>query len=185
MCDEVFNGICQEEYFSLMRFSKLYFHDFLKWQFFIKGVKWRLYLCYKLVTRFIGLLNTEDHCAILQVIKWNGGSTSYPFHLIFTMAPNTFRCSHKSISHYSFLCSLRALFYCWDKHNNSRLATLLERVNWNLLPLLQSLVPRACKQGNKSKAGAIKCCKESKITAPPNEWHNIPMFFQLIKKNLR
>ena len=26
----------------------------------------------------------------------------------------------------------------------------------------------------KSKAGAIKCCKEVKITAPPNEWHNIP-----------
>ena len=44
----------------------------------------------------------------------------------------------------------------------------------NLLPLLQSLIPQACKQGSKSKAGAIKCCKENKITAPPNEWHNIP-----------
>ena len=33
------------------------------------------------------------------------------------------------------------------------------------LPLLQSLVPRACKQGSKSKAGAIKCCEENKITA--------------------
>ena len=35
------------------------------------------------------------------------------------------------------------------------------------MPFLQSLVPRACKQGIKSKAGAIKCCKEIKITAPP------------------
>ena len=45
----------------------------------------------------------------------------------------------------------------------------------NLLPLLQSLVPGACKQGSKSKAGAIKCSKENKITAPPNAWHNISL----------
>ena len=44
-----------------------------------------------------------------------------------------------------------------------------------VLPLLQSLVPRACKQGSKIKAGAIKCCKENKITDPPNAWHNIPL----------
>ena len=30
------------------------------------------------------------------------------------------------------------------------------------------------KQAIKSKEGAIKCCKEKKITAPPNEWRNIP-----------
>ena len=30
-------------------------------------------------------------------------------------------------------------------------------------------------QGSKSKAGAIKCWKENKITAPPNAWHNIPL----------
>ena len=36
-----------------------------------------------------------------------------------------------------------------------------------LMPLLQSLVSQACKQGIQSKAGAIKCCKETKITAPP------------------
>ena len=35
-------------------------------------------------------------------------------------------------------------------------------------------MPQACKQGIKSKAGAIKCCKEIKITALPNEWLNIP-----------
>ena len=45
-----------------------------------------------------------------------------------------------------------------------------------LLPFLQSLVPRAYKKGSKSKAGAIKCCKENKITAPPNEWCNIPLW---------
>ena len=45
---------------------------------------------------------------------------------------------------------------------------------FNFLRLLQSLVPRACKQGSKSKAGAIKCCKVNKITSPPNAWHNIP-----------
>ena len=27
-----------------------------------------------------------------------------------------------------------------------------------------------------SKAGAIECCKEIKITAPPNEWRNIPLY---------
>ena len=47
----------------------------------------------------------------------------------------------------------------------------------NLMPLLHSLVPRACKQGIKSKAGAIKCCKEIKITAPPIEQHNILLRF--------
>ena len=31
-----------------------------------------------------------------------------------------------------------------------------------------------CKQGIKSKAGAIKCCKEIKVTAPRNEKRNIP-----------
>ena len=30
------------------------------------------------------------------------------------------------------------------------------------------------KQGIKIKAEAIKCCKENKITAPSNEWSNIP-----------
>ena len=33
----------------------------------------------------------------------------------------------------------------------------------NLMPLLQSLVPRAYNQGIKSKAGAIKCSKEKKL----------------------
>ena len=47
----------------------------------------------------------------------------------------------------------------------------------DFMPLLQSHVPRACKQGIKSKAGAIKCCKEIKITAPPNEWRNISFFY--------
>ena len=41
------------------------------------------------------------------------------------------------------------------------------------MPLFQSVVPRACKQGIKSTAGAINCCKEIKNTAPPNEWCNI------------
>ena len=35
-------------------------------------------------------------------------------------------------------------------------------------------------QGIKSKAGAIKCYKEIKNTAPPNEWRNIPF----LKKKL-
>ena len=30
------------------------------------------------------------------------------------------------------------------------------------------------KQSNNFKEGAIKCCKEIKITAPPNEWRNVP-----------
>ena len=34
-----------------------------------------------------------------------------------------------------------------------------------LLPLLQSLVPLACKQGSKIKAGVIKCYKENTIIA--------------------
>ena len=47
----------------------------------------------------------------------------------------------------------------------------------NVMPLLQSLVSRACKQGIKSKGVAIKCCKE-KITSRPNEWANIPCFLK-------
>ena len=38
----------------------------------------------------------------------------------------------------------------------------------------QSLVPRVHKKDSKTKAGAIKCCKENKITDLPNAWHNIP-----------
>ena len=40
--------------------------------------------------------------------------------------------------------------------------------------MVATLLPRAYKQGSKSKAGAIKSCKENKITAPPNALHNIP-----------
>ena len=39
---------------------------------------------------------------------------------------------------------------------------------------IASLLCLQGKQGFKSKAGAIKCCKENKITAPSNEWSNIP-----------
>ena len=39
---------------------------------------------------------------------------------------------------------------------------------------IASFLCREGKQVIKSKAGAINCCKENKITAPPNEWHNIP-----------
>ena len=40
---------------------------------------------------------------------------------------------------------------------------------------IASLLCREGKQGIKSKAGAIKCCKEIKITAHSNAWHNIPL----------
>ena len=43
-----------------------------------------------------------------------------------------------------------------------------------IMLLIKSLVPQACKQGIKSKAGAIKCCEENKITYLPNEWGNTP-----------
>ena len=42
-------------------------------------------------------------------------------------------------------------------------------------------IPRDCKQGIKSRAGAMKCCKE-KNTSPLNEWRNIP--FNLCSKHL-
>ena len=45
----------------------------------------------------------------------------------------------------------------------------------NVVPLLKSLVPQACNHGSKSKVGAIKCYKENKITAPPDDWRNIPL----------
>ena len=48
------------------------------------------------------------------------------------------------------------------------------------MTIMQSLVPWACKQGSKSEAGAIKTCKEIKITAPPNAWHNIQ--FSVVNK---
>ena len=39
-----------------------------------------------------------------------------------------------------------------------------------------SLLCQVGKQGIKSKTGVIKCCKESKITAPPDERCNIPLW---------
>ena len=52
---------------------------------------------------------------------------------------------------------------------------------WSLLgfnAFIASLLCREGKQGVKSKAGAIKCCKEIKITAPPNEWRNVSFDLQ-------
>ena len=46
----------------------------------------------------------------------------------------------------------------------------------NLMPLLQSLLTQACKQGFKSKAIAIKCFKEKTNSSPLNKWHNILLF---------
>ena len=48
--------------------------------------------------------------------------------------------------------------------------------------LLQSLVPQACNQDIKSNTGAIKCHKEVKITAPPNERCNFPSTYQIATK---
>ena len=44
----------------------------------------------------------------------------------------------------------------------------------SLLGFIASLLCQEGKQGIKSKAWAIKCWKEIKIAAPPNEWRNIP-----------
>ena len=59
--------------------------------------------------------------------------------------------------------------------------------------IIASLVPWECKQAVissqegkqaiKTKAGAIKCCKE-KNTPPPNEWVNIPIHSLLNKINV-
>ena len=40
---------------------------------------------------------------------------------------------------------------------------------------MPSLLCREGKQGILSKSITIKCCKETKITAPPNEYCNIPL----------
>ena len=52
----------------------------------------------------------------------------------------------------------------------------------NLIPLLQSLVPWACKQGFRSRVVAIKTCKETKIAPPPHECRNIPLQFEKMEK---
>ena len=54
----------------------------------------------------------------------------------------------------------------------------LAALNCSLLgfnAFIASLLCQKGMQGIKSKAVAIKCCKEMQITAPPNEWHNIPL----------
>ena len=82
--------------------------------------------------------------------------TNQPF---FTCGPNwTQVCSHKQ---YTTHISLRKTFFFSQQQ---LIAPFL-----NVMPLLQSLA----KQGIKSKARAIKCCKE-KITLPPKDWGNIP-----------
>ena len=55
--------------------------------------------------------------------------------------------------------------------------------------LIASLLRRESKQAKKKtdtqaqsikfKQGKIKCCKEKKITAPPNAWRNIPLCISL------
>ena len=57
------------------------------------------------------------------------------------------------------------------KENPQAYFTLMVRVHY--LQLIASLLCREGKLGIKSKAGAIKRCKEIKITAPLNEWRNI------------
>ena len=47
------------------------------------------------------------------------------------------------------------------------------------IAFIASLLCPECKQGIKFKAEAIKRCKENKITAPLNEWRNIPLFLTL------
>ena len=62
---------------------------------------------------------------------------------------------------------------------------------FTIIPFIASLLRREGKQALKKtrqtdkhsiniKEGAIKCCKEIKITSPPNEGHNIP--FKLLSK---
>ena len=46
---------------------------------------------------------------------------------------------------------------------------------------IASLLCMEGKQTIKSKAWAIKCCREIKITASPNEWGNIPLNFRFRK----
>ena len=43
-----------------------------------------------------------------------------------------------------------------------------------MFALIASLLCLESKQSIRSKTGAIKCCKERTITAPPNQWCNIP-----------
>ena len=72
------------------------------------------------------------------------------------------------------ICNALLIGGIWSVQKSDKIMQKLNAHFLNLMPLLQSLVPRACVQGIKSKAGAIKCCKEIKVTAPPNEWCNIP-----------
>ena len=62
-----------------------------------------------------------------------------------------------------------------DRGRHFCFVALIDALILDLMPLLQSLIPRACKQGIKSNVRAIKCCKERKITALPNECCNIPI----------
>ena len=53
-------------------------------------------------------------------------------------------------------------------------ANFTERKNTHPPVLMPLLPPFFIGRAIKTKAGAIKCCKEIKLTAPPNEWRNIP-----------
>ena len=52
------------------------------------------------------------------------------------------------------------------------------------LCLIASLLRRESKPGMYYNAGAIKYSKGRKITAPPNECHNIPLLIKLSWPNL-
>ena len=54
-----------------------------------------------------------------------------------------------------------------------------------MLALIAFLLHREDKQGITFKEGAIKCFKERKITAPPNDWCNMPLFSRRLQHSMR
>ena len=66
----------------------------------------------------------------------------------------------------------------WCPSMLARLKSKYFMRKWNALGIASRL-RREGKQGIKSKKGAIKCCKERKITLSPNECCNIPLYYGL------
>ena len=68
---------------------------------------------------------------------------------------------------YTDLLDLYDLDFQWSKRNWD-----VTSPDFELKPVVVSCWEG--KHGIKSKAREIKCCKETKITVPPNKWRNIP-----------
>ena len=92
-------------------------------------------------------------------------------HLLWSLFQSLLHIYKFTLTHLGSVCAVVTLTrsLCSYRKDTEPLCSFL-----GFNAFIASLLCRKGKQGIKCKAGAIKCLKEIKITAPHNEWRNIP-----------